>query len=109
MRWIQRQLRCTTNYGGKSNEELLAGYGFTLDTITEDTLALKIGSDDPNAEAKTHYWAVPSASTKSENDDSTSTSTSRSELLHAGVVSMSFATGRDRDARAARRSSPYFG
>lgn len=69
------------NYGGKSNEELLAGYGFTLDTITEDTLALKIGSDDPNAEAKTHYWAVPSASTKSENDDSTSTSTSRSELF----------------------------
>lgn len=64
------------NYGGKSNEELLAGYGFTLDTITEDTLALKIGSDDPNAQAETHYWAIPSASTESENDDSISTGTS---------------------------------
>ncbi|SPO24882.1 related to RKM1 - SET-domain lysine-N-methyltransferase [Ustilago trichophora] len=64
------------NYGGKSNEEFLSGYGFTLDTVTEDTLALKLGTEGngtDQTEAKTHYWIVPSESTseiqlKSEQD-----------------------------------------
>ena len=55
------------NYGGKSNEEFLSGYGFTLDTVSEDTLALKLGAEAPRAseptEAKTHYWIIPPAST----------------------------------------------
>ncbi|SPO22709.1 related to RKM1 - SET-domain lysine-N-methyltransferase [Ustilago trichophora] len=54
------------NYGGKSNEEFLSGYGFTLDTVTEDTLALKLGAQGSGAaqtEGKTHYWIIPSEST----------------------------------------------
>lgn len=33
------------NYGGKSNEEFLSGYGFTVLTTSEDTLALKLSSE----------------------------------------------------------------
>ncbi|SNX82370.1 related to RKM1 - SET-domain lysine-N-methyltransferase [Melanopsichium pennsylvanicum] len=53
------------NYGGKSNEEFLAGYGFTLDTVSEDTLALRLGSEGDGAgqQANTHYWHIPSEST----------------------------------------------
>ncbi|CBQ70394.1 conserved hypothetical protein [Sporisorium reilianum SRZ2] len=43
------------NYGGKSNEEFLAGYGFTLDCTSEDTLALKLAGVD----GVTHYWRIP--------------------------------------------------
>ena len=47
------------NYGGKSNEEFLSGYGFTLDTLTEDTLALKLGSETDSQQGTTHYWIIP--------------------------------------------------
>ncbi|CDU24539.1 related to RKM1-SET-domain lysine-N-methyltransferase [Sporisorium scitamineum] len=54
------------NYGGKSNEEFLSGYGFTLPTCSEDTLALKLGdgSNDTAITGKqTHYWRIPSSAT----------------------------------------------
>lgn len=41
------------NYGGKSNEEFLSSYAFTLDETHEDTLALKLSGSE---HAKTHYW-----------------------------------------------------
>lgn len=44
------------NYGGKSNEEFLSGYGFCLDSGDEDTLALKIGGDARGSDGTTHYW-----------------------------------------------------
>lgn len=53
------------NYGGKSNEEFLSSYGFVLDTNSEDTLALKLGSIEPGVEGKTHYWMFP----RSTNDE----------------------------------------
>lgn len=53
------------NYGGKSNEEFLSGYGFVLDSDTEDTLALKLGA------GKTHYWSIPAGNaTESVESDS---------------------------------------
>lgn len=56
------------NYGGKSNEEFLSSYGFVLDSVSEDTLALKLGGED--GEGKTHYWLVPPSS-MAEPSDST--------------------------------------
>lgn len=47
------------NYGGKSNEEFLSSYGFTVDGTSEDTLALKLGVGG-KGEGKTHYWRIPS-------------------------------------------------
>lgn len=47
------------NYGGKSNEEFLSGYGFVLDTTSEDTLALQLGGE--GMLGKTHYWRIPPA------------------------------------------------
>ncbi|EST06397.1 hypothetical protein PSEUBRA_004293 [Kalmanozyma brasiliensis GHG001] len=58
------------NYGGKSNEEFLSSYGFTLPTISEDTLALKLAG-----EGKTHYWVVPAIS--SSHSDASGTGSSK--------------------------------
>lgn len=61
------------NYGGKSNEEFLAGYGFTVPSTTEDVLALKLAAtiqSDPSkirsnmpkhkcgrtGHSQTYYW-----------------------------------------------------
>ncbi|PWZ01043.1 SET domain-containing protein [Testicularia cyperi] len=69
------------NYGGKSNEEFLSAYGFVLPTTTEDTLALKIGTQvqsDADADAHddkkgtgstTFYWPATSASDAASSSD----------------------------------------
>ncbi|KAJ9477745.1 Ribosomal lysine N-methyltransferase 1 [Pseudozyma hubeiensis] len=44
------------NYGGKSNEEFLSGYGFTVEGGEEDTLALKVGGSGEGG--RTHYWVL---------------------------------------------------
>ncbi|GAC97294.1 predicted lysine methyltransferase [Pseudozyma hubeiensis SY62] len=44
------------NYGGKSNEEFLSGYGFTVEGGEEDTLALKVGGSGEHG--RTHYWVL---------------------------------------------------
>ncbi|TKY85130.1 hypothetical protein EX895_006210 [Sporisorium graminicola] len=57
------------NYGGKSNEEFLSGYGFTLPTCSEDTMALKLGeatSDPESTSGTTHYWRIPATDTVDE-------------------------------------------
>lgn len=58
---IMRDDQVMNSYGPKSNEELLASYGFVDVTMRDDTLALKLGnisleSENPLSIQPTYYW-----------------------------------------------------
>lgn len=44
------------SYGPKSNEELIASYGFVNEEMDDDTVTLKLGGVHQSGAAQQHYW-----------------------------------------------------
>jgi hypothetical protein len=46
------------SYGPKSNEDLLASYGFVNDGMEDDTVTLKLGGSLKDGQSQQHYWRL---------------------------------------------------
>lgn len=53
---VQKDEQVFNSYGPKSNEDLLAAYGFVNEGMEDDAVTLKLGGKADKGEAQQHYW-----------------------------------------------------
>jgi hypothetical protein len=53
---LRRGKQVFNSYGPKSNEELIASYGFVNEDMDDDTVTLKLGGLKQGGKAQQHHW-----------------------------------------------------